>query len=277
MQLDGRADGQDEQGGASTPASRSRLGRRLADARPGERERIVLGLVYARSAVVLGHESPGAMETGRAFKELGFDSRAALELRDRLRAHSGLRLPASLLDHPTPKDLATYLLEALSHEQTQTRAEMQLRRSEEPIAIVGMGCRLPGRGALTRELWDLVLRVRNVTGFARSRSMDGTSRRSTITFPPRRHDELYAGAASSTVPRSSTPRSSGSRRARPGRWIRSSDCFSSSLGGARAGGHRSTLAEGNSDGGFRGGRRLRLWLSLGASIRLIRRARRATG
>ncbi len=157
-----------------TGSSSSRLGRRLAEARAEERKRIVLELVCAQSAVVLGHESPSAIEAGRAFKELGFDSRAALELRDRLRAHSDLQLPATLLyDHPTPEALAAHLLTELSQAQTQDGLIASARRSEEPLAILGMACRYPGGALSPKELWDLVLARRDaITGFPLDRGWD---------------------------------------------------------------------------------------------------------
>ena len=83
------------------------LSTRLAGASPSERERIVLEVLCVQTAAVLGHRSLDVVDASRTFKELGFDSLAAVELRSRLVASSGLQLPATLVfDYPTPKVLA---------------------------------------------------------------------------------------------------------------------------------------------------------------------------
>jgi acyl transferase domain-containing protein len=131
---------------------------RLRSAPERERERTMLELVRAQVAIVLGHDSSDAVPPKRAFKELGLDSPAAVELRNRLRAVTGLSLPSTLLfDYPTPLALARYLQDAIMGvgDGLAVTAPASVPTGE-PIAIVGMGCRYPGGVRSPGELWELV-------------------------------------------------------------------------------------------------------------------------
>jgi acyl transferase domain-containing protein/acyl carrier protein len=91
------------------------LARRLTSTPVSERKRVALEEVSSEVASVLGHNSAADIDPHRAFSELGFDSLAAVELRNRLASASGLRLPATLVfDHPTAAELTDFLLERIS-------------------------------------------------------------------------------------------------------------------------------------------------------------------
>ncbi|MFJ4514355.1 type I polyketide synthase, partial [Streptomyces sp. NPDC088816] len=152
------------------------LAQRLARLDRESRDELVLDLVRGQVAVVLGHATGADIDAGRAFRELGFDSLTAVELRNRLNTVTGLRLPATLVfDYPTVSHLATYILDELLG--TEVEAEVVLRGTaavaDDPIVIVGMACRYPGGVASPEDLWRLVTEGTDaVSGFPVNRGWD---------------------------------------------------------------------------------------------------------
>ncbi|MEV6823975.1 type I polyketide synthase [Amycolatopsis sp. NPDC051102] len=113
----------------------------------------VSDLVLATAAAVLGHADVTAIDPACTFKDLGFDSVSVVELRTRLQAATGLKLPTTLLfDFPTPAHLITHLRARPAGPAPEAVAPQK----EDPIAIVAMGCRFPGGITSPAELWDLV-------------------------------------------------------------------------------------------------------------------------
>ncbi|MGK3205769.1 type I polyketide synthase [Amycolatopsis sp. MEPSY49] len=104
---------------------------KLAALTPAEQKRTLLELVRGEVAVVAGYDGGSAVEPARAFKELGFDSVTAVDLRNRLGVATGLKLPATVaFDHVNPQALAEHLWTQLGGGEAAVPLEVELDRLE---------------------------------------------------------------------------------------------------------------------------------------------------
>ncbi|MEU5952059.1 type I polyketide synthase [Streptomyces sp. NPDC047525] len=148
------------------PASGGALADRLTGLAEADQHRLLLDLVRGHAATVLGHEGPDTVTPDRAFRELGFDSLTAIELRKRLNSATGVRLPATVVfDHPTPDALADHLYSVvLGERQSTAPVPAAARAADDPIAVVAMSCRFPGGVRGPEDLWSLVLGGHDAVG-----------------------------------------------------------------------------------------------------------------
>ncbi len=138
-----------------------------------ERYRLVAEAVSAETAKLLSQPGPQSVNRDLAFSELGFDSVMTVELRHRLTALTGLRLPDTVgWDYGSVSALAQYLEAELSG-RSSLPAAPSAPNAEDPVVVVGMGCRFPGGVASPEGLWEVVVEGRDVVSeFPTDRNWD---------------------------------------------------------------------------------------------------------
>lgn len=129
---------------AAAAVDTSALMQRLTGTSEAEQDAVLLELVRSQAATVLGHASAGRIEPDRAFRELGFDSLTAVELRNRLQGATGRQLPMTLIfDYPSPVALSRHLRQEIApspeHAQVALLAELDRLAAALDAARPGSG------------------------------------------------------------------------------------------------------------------------------------------
>ncbi|MFC9948839.1 SDR family NAD(P)-dependent oxidoreductase, partial [Streptomyces pratensis] len=150
-------DGHGSAGGAEEPSA---LAQRLAGLDDADRDAVLLEAVREQVAAVLGFPGPEAVSVKRAFREVGFDSVTAVELRNRIGAKTGLRLPVTLaFDYPTPVRLATFLREQLVPDGETVAASVIEELDRMEAALVTVAPHDEGRARVVRRMQALLAQL----------------------------------------------------------------------------------------------------------------------
>ncbi|MEV6771979.1 type I polyketide synthase [Nocardia sp. NPDC051030] len=149
--------------GHADPAA---LRTRLAGLDEAGRDELIRDLVLRSAAQLLGHDSPEAVDPEKDFLETGFDSLAAMELRNSLNAATGLRLsPMVVFDSKTPAQLADYVRDELaaapgSGQQARPGAPAPAKRAPDTLSALFRGAIMENRVAAAFELLRAVTNLR---------------------------------------------------------------------------------------------------------------------
>ncbi|HEX8825342.1 MAG TPA: SDR family NAD(P)-dependent oxidoreductase, partial [Archangium sp.] len=127
---------------------------------PSARREALRTLVQETVSKTLGLEPGRALAPERGFSEMGMDSIMAVELRGSLQKALGVPLPATLaFNFSNVEALTEHLFTKVEAELPKEAAAPEARsqgHSDEPIAIVGMACRLPGGADTPEAFWRLM-------------------------------------------------------------------------------------------------------------------------
>ncbi|WP_329310652.1 type I polyketide synthase [Streptomyces sp. NBC_01262] len=128
--------------------------------RPADLRRLVVERVAHWSGL------PAADIAGdRPLVELGMSSRDAVALAGELARVLGRELPATLLwETPTVDALVTLLTSGTVPGSPQAVREPRQRTDDEPVAVVGVGCRLPGGVRGPGDYWRLLVEGTDAIG-----------------------------------------------------------------------------------------------------------------
>jgi hypothetical protein len=152
----------------------SALVRQLASLPEGERRQFLVQVVRTHAAIALGGSDPGTIAPDRPFRDVGFDSLTAVDLRNRLTAATGLKLPATVVfDQPTPVELARELYARLGPGAPQAAPPVLDGIEALERALLDLTPDDETRARITTRLDALLWRWRGAHGAAAETGPDG--------------------------------------------------------------------------------------------------------
>ncbi|WP_106396971.1 type I polyketide synthase [Actinocorallia populi] len=108
---------------------------------------------------------PGEVDVDQPLEEFGLASRDAVAIAGELEELLGRSLPATLVwEHPTISRIAAALSGGAVPEETAAPRSASAASSDEPIAVVGMGCRFPGGINGPEDFWRFLLEEGDAIG-----------------------------------------------------------------------------------------------------------------
>ncbi len=114
------------------------LAERLAAAPVRDRDRMLLDIVRKHVIAVLDYDPSTRIDARQPFRDLGFDSLSAVELRNRIAAATSVRLPGTaVFDYPTPAELAAELRVRLLPDEAEPEPieDAEVRRALATIPV----------------------------------------------------------------------------------------------------------------------------------------------
>ncbi|MFD0362211.1 SDR family NAD(P)-dependent oxidoreductase [Nocardia sp. GCM10030253] len=100
---------------SGAPSQAPDLAAQLAGRSTAEQDRIVLDVIRAQAAAILGHDGADSIASDKPFSDIGFDSLGVMEFRNRLKSAVGVQLSATaMFDYPTPAELAGFLRQEIA-------------------------------------------------------------------------------------------------------------------------------------------------------------------
>ncbi|WP_435104734.1 beta-ketoacyl synthase N-terminal-like domain-containing protein [Arhodomonas sp. AD133] len=132
--------------------------------------------VEAAVRELIGLPSDEPFDRDRGFTSLGLDSIAMVELRRMLQQRCGCDLPATVaFDYPDARRLGRFIAQQQQQQPVDADPPAPMTdsdRQDDPIAVVGIGCRFPGGVGSPEAFWELLMEHRCAVGPAPAQRWD---------------------------------------------------------------------------------------------------------